>query len=243
MKQKIEAPNYTQIPNVLVDEYMKTLNGSEYKIIIAIARKTFGWHKEYDRISYSQISEITGISSKETINKALKILLEKNYIIAIKNNQSISYAINITENEPVQKMNRYENCTSTGTKTVPVEPKTGTETVHTKESNINKVKKNIGINKTTDKPDTVSQEVWDEYVSLRKQKRTTVTPLVVKGIEREAEKAGISLEQALTTCIERGWQGFKADWVKPTGYDGKGGKPAFRIASDNVTLKDGEINF
>jgi adenylate kinase family enzyme len=96
---------------------------------------------------------------------------------------------------------------------------------------------------SADKPESVSQEVWDEYVSLRKQKRTTVTPLVVKGIEREAEKAGISLEQALTTCIERGWQGFKAEWIKPTGYDGKGGKPAFRIASDNVTLKDGEINF
>lgn len=96
---------------------------------------------------------------------------------------------------------------------------------------------------SADKPDTVSQEVWGEYVSLRKQKRTTVTPLVVKGIEREAEKAGISLEVALTTCIERGWQGFKADWIKPSGYDGKNGKPAFRIASDNVSLKDGEINF
>jgi adenylate kinase family enzyme len=96
---------------------------------------------------------------------------------------------------------------------------------------------------SANKPDTVSQEVWDEYVSLRKQKRTTVTPLVIKGIEREAEKAGISLEVALTTCIERGWQGFKADWIKPSIFDGKHGKPAFRIASDNVTLKDGEINF
>jgi phage replication O-like protein O len=129
----IKAPNYTQIPNVFFDEYMKNLSGSEYKIMCAIARKTFGWHKEYDRISYSQISEITGISSKETINKALKILLEKNYIIAIKNNQCIKYAINITESEPVQKMNRYGNCTNTGTGTVPAEQKTGTEIVHTKE--------------------------------------------------------------------------------------------------------------
>lgn len=96
---------------------------------------------------------------------------------------------------------------------------------------------------SADKPESVSQEVWDEYVSLRKQKRTTVTPLVIKGIEREAEKAGISLEVALTTCIERGWQGFKADWIKPSIFDGKHGKPAFRISSDNVTLKDGEINF
>ena len=94
-----------------------------------------------------------------------------------------------------------------------------------------------------DKPESVSQEVWDEFVLLRKQKRTTVTPLVIKGIETEAEKAKMSLQDALTTCIERGWQGFKADWVKPTGYDGKGGKTAFRIASDNFTSQNGEINF
>ena len=96
---------------------------------------------------------------------------------------------------------------------------------------------------TADKPESVSQEVWDEFVLLRKQKRTTVTPLVIKGIETEAEKAGLSLQDALVTCIERGWQGFKADWVKPTGYDGKGGKTAFRIASDNFTSQNGEINF
>jgi hypothetical protein len=93
-----------------------------------------------------------------------------------------------------------------------------------------------------DKPESVSQEVWDEYVSLRKQKRTTVTPLVIKGIEREAKKAEMSLQDALVTCIERGWQGFKADWVKEKFGNNYGAK-GFRISSDNAILKEGECNF
>lgn len=33
-------------------------------------------------------------------------------------------------------------------------------------------------------------------------------------MRREAAKAGITLEAALTMCCERGWSGFKADWVE-----------------------------
>jgi len=241
MKQKIEAPNYTQIPNIYFDSIMQTLNHTENIVFLVIMRKTFGWHKKRDNISYSQIMDITGIKSRTTVATALKGLLEKGLIETQRAGQLISYTVSI--NGLVQKIDQSNNCTGTSPNSVLVEPKTSPNSVHTKESNINKVKKNIGINKTTDKPESVSQEVWDEYVSLRKQKRTTVTPLVIKGIEREAEKAGISLEAALTTCIERGWQGFKADWIKPSIFDGKHGKPAFRIASDNVSLKDGEINF
>lgn len=242
MKQKIEAPNYTQIPNIYFDEIMQTLNQTENIVFLVIMRKTFGWHKKRDNISYSQIMELAGIKSRTTVSTALKGLLEKGLIETQKAGQLISYTVAI--NGLVQKIDQSKFCTGTSPNSVLVEPKTSPNSVHTKESNINKVKENIGIKKlTADKPESVSQEVWDEYVSLRKQKRTTVTPLVIKGIEREAEKAGLSLEQALTTCIERGWQGFKADWVKSTGYDGKGGRPAFRIASDNFTSQNGEINF
>ena len=242
MKQKIEAPNYTQIPNIYFDEIMQILNQTENIVFLVIMRKTFGWHKKRDAISYSQIMSLSGIKSRSTISAALKGLQEKGLIETQKTGQLISYTVSI--NGLVQNIDQSKNCTGTSPNSVLVEPKTSPNSVHTKESNINKVKKNIGIKKLiADKPESVSQEVWDEYVSLRKQKRTTVTPLVIKGIEREAEKAKMSLQDALTTCIERGWQGFKADWVKPTGYDGKGGKTAFRIASDNFTSQNGEINF
>lgn len=56
-------------------------------------------------------------------------------------------------------------------------------------------------------------KAWKE---VRKAKRAgPVTELVWKGIEREAKAAGISAEDAVTICCERGWQAFKADWIKP----------------------------
>ena len=239
--KKIEAPNYTQIPNIYFDEIMQILNQTENIVFLVIMRKTFGWHKKRDAISYSQIMSLSGIKSRSTISAALKGLQEKGLIETLKTGQLISYTVSI--NGLVQNIDQSKNCTGTSPNSVLVEPKTSPNSVHTKEKNLNKVKKNIGIKKIiSDKPESVSQEVWDEFVLLRKQKRTTVTPLVIKGIETEAGKAGLSLQDALVTCIERGWQGFKADWVKEKFGNNYGAK-GFRISSDNAILKEGECNF
>lgn len=61
-------------------------------------------------------------------------------------------------------------------------------------------------------PDGVSAGVWRDFQAVRKAKRSPITEIAMQGIIREAGKAGITLEQALTVCIERGWQGFRADW-------------------------------
>ena len=63
-------------------------------------------------------------------------------------------------------------------------------------------------------PDGVSSEVWQEFVKHRKAQKAVVTPLVMQGIAKEAEKAGWSLNDALQETIVRGWKSFKADWVK-----------------------------
>lgn len=63
-------------------------------------------------------------------------------------------------------------------------------------------------------PEGVTDSVWQDFVKLRKEKRAAVTQTAIDGIEREARKAGVSLQTALETCCERGWTGFKADWVK-----------------------------
>ena len=67
------------------------------------------------------------------------------------------------------------------------------------------------------RPEDVEAQVWDEFAALRKLRRATLTETVVAGIRREAKAAGMTIDQALRTCIERGWQGFKADWVKGRG--------------------------
>lgn len=63
-------------------------------------------------------------------------------------------------------------------------------------------------------PDGVSEKVWQDFVQLRKAKKAAITDTGIKGILREATKAGYSLQEALETCCTRGWVGFKAEWVK-----------------------------
>ena len=62
-------------------------------------------------------------------------------------------------------------------------------------------------------PDGVSPEVWEEFVKQRKIKKAQITGLVMSGIQREAEKAGWTLENALKEIVVRGWTSFKSDWV------------------------------
>lgn len=84
-------------------------------------------------------------------------------------------------------------------------------------------KKGAKRSKTTAaRPDDVSEEVWADYQTLRKAKRAPITDTVIKGLRREAEAAGITLEAAMTFCIERGYQGFKADWYKNASVSNNG---------------------
>lgn len=61
-------------------------------------------------------------------------------------------------------------------------------------------------------PEGVLQNVWDDFLQLRKGKRAAVTDTVIRGIEKEARKAGLSLNDALEHCCISGWQSFNAEW-------------------------------
>lgn len=63
-------------------------------------------------------------------------------------------------------------------------------------------------------PDGVSVDVWADFLTLRRSKKLPVTETAMKGIEREARKARLTVEQVIRICCERGWGGFKADWLK-----------------------------
>ena len=62
-------------------------------------------------------------------------------------------------------------------------------------------------------PDGVSSSVWSDFLAVRKAKKAPMTQAALEGIQREADKAGWKLEDALKECCSRGWQSFKADWV------------------------------
>lgn len=59
----------------------------------------------------------------------------------------------------------------------------------------------------------IDPQVVKDFRALRSKKKAPITETAVAGIRREADKAGLGLEAALRMCCERGWTGFKADWV------------------------------
>ena len=68
------------IPNEVVDALCRCHpGGSEGQVLWAIIRKTDGWHKQTDKISFSQLCEMTGLA-RRTVIYALQNLEAKNMI-------------------------------------------------------------------------------------------------------------------------------------------------------------------
>jgi phage replication O-like protein O len=76
---RVTAPNYTQIPNNLLDEWIPKLSEGELRVILVIMRKTFGWHKIRDQISLSQLEKHSGLQ-RQAILAATKSLENRGLI-------------------------------------------------------------------------------------------------------------------------------------------------------------------
>jgi len=74
---------FTAIANEILEQLVKTpLLGAEFQVLLFILRKTYGYHKKQDRISFTQFEKGTGIS-RQTINKTIKNLITKGMIVKI----------------------------------------------------------------------------------------------------------------------------------------------------------------
>ena len=90
---------------------------------------------------------------------------------------------------------------------------TPTPTPTPKEKNTSAVAQPIGV----------SNSVWQDFLKHRRAKKAPLTETAMDGIEREAERAGWGLEDALRETITRGWQSFKAEWVSGQPSSGTNG--------------------
>lgn len=71
-----------------------------------------------------------------------------------------------------------------------------------------------------DRPASVTEQTWTDWLALRRAKKAPVTPTVLADAEREARKAGMTLDAFLAEWCSRGSQGLKADWIQQPGRAG-----------------------
>ena len=76
---------FTRIANELLEALPgQPLSGQEFRVILFIIRKTYGYHKKYDRIALSQFQKALKIS-KVRCYQVIKSLISKNIITVYEN--------------------------------------------------------------------------------------------------------------------------------------------------------------
>ncbi|WP_443090338.1 hypothetical protein ACTUM6_03330 [Basfia succiniciproducens] len=58
----------------------------------------------------------------------------------------------------------------------------------------------------------IDGQLAEDFITHRKACKATITKTALDGFQREADKAGIPIQEAVAISIERGWRGFKASW-------------------------------
>lgn len=66
----VDKPNYTQVPNLLIEDLMIHMSEAELKVTLAISRQTFGYHRDRIKLSLSALQELTGLS-RPTVVKGI----------------------------------------------------------------------------------------------------------------------------------------------------------------------------
>lgn len=64
------SPNWTMIPNDLMDVWMPQMDACELKVVLAVLRLTVGYHRADVRISLRQICRLTGLSKASVLKGA-----------------------------------------------------------------------------------------------------------------------------------------------------------------------------
>ena len=201
-------------PNSIIDELLPELSHSELKCYLCVLRKTKGWNKEEDAISVSQFMKVTGLSNKAVIS-ACESLVEREILERKSGDRNTGiYSIKTYKTTTSEKSSLVKNFPATSEKSSPV---TSEKSSHT----INNIKNNIqNTNKKNTKKSVlelladfgITGQLADDFMIHRKACKAPITETALKGFQREADKAGIPLAEAITISIERNWRGFKSEW-------------------------------
>ena len=202
--------NSFQLPNSVVDELLADLTGAELKCYLLVVRKTKGWNKEIDSISIGQFMEVTGLSNRSVIT-ACDSLVEKGLLVRSGGERRLNtYSV------------RSFNISQTGEKSS--SDKTGEKSssdlvkkVHTQNNNKNTIQNTSKKNTKKSVLELLADfgitgQLADDFMIHRKACKAPITGTALKGFQREADKAGIPLAEAITISIERNWRGFKSEW-------------------------------
>ncbi|MET6758962.1 replication protein [Pseudoalteromonas sp. NCIMB_1079] len=209
------------------------LSAREYQIVFAVISKTYRWQKKNDWITNTQISNLTGIDSTN-IGKIIKGLIAKKVLFRDGKNTGINPVVSewqeigtsqkqlktsqkrLVKNTPKTSQKRLANSSKTTKKLVEndchIRKKTNTK------DNIKKINKKSLLESLdfSTWPAMPSNQIFDDWIAMRKSKKASVSQTVINNFGAQFQIAfqnGLSVDECLSECITRNWQGFKYSWI------------------------------
>lgn len=81
MEEKVKREYFTKVPCRTLENLAKLrVSTNEFRTIMVVVRKTYGFHKDKDRISLSQFQKLTGLDRKRQVC-ALRSLVNKGILL------------------------------------------------------------------------------------------------------------------------------------------------------------------
>ncbi|WP_339423214.1 replication protein [Photorhabdus heterorhabditis] len=220
---------YTRIANELLEAIMSAdLTARQLKVALAIIRKTYGFCKKTDRITNTQIAEMTGIHHTHVCKAKNEMIAMK--IIVLSGNQIGINKIVSEWNTDISRLS--ETLAKSANKTLAKSANSDKPSqLNTKET----IQKKKEINdplisplpekpKPKPKPKTkfdptaieipewLNSESWAEWVSYRQQSgkpiKTQITVTKALNFLKECFDEGHDPADVINTSIANGWQGL-----------------------------------
>jgi len=208
---------FTPVANSIMEALARTqLSGYEWRVLLFLLRKTYGWSKKSDRIALSQFVDGTGINQRRVI-EAINDLIAKNIIhktsAEIRTSKGREYAFNkhygswtLVRKSAVRKSASAEKRTSL------VRKSADTISIFTTERVLTPIAPKIRKPKSKD----TAPEVLDvlAYLNLKIGSKYSVAPDLVARF-----KQGASVDQAKAIIDKKvaEWAGTEmAPWLKPS---------------------------
>ena len=203
---------HTKIANELVEALARTyFTAYESRILWTIFRKTYGWNKKTDRISYVHFQDATGIDHRH-VGRTLKALKNRNIITCFGSGYQLEYGIqkdydkwDLTPNEaPIIKAKSVPQTVNA----VPNEaPNLTPNEAHTKAYKANK----DTITKAREPlPSWIIKEVWDGFMEVRLRLKAPNTDRAITALINkltEYKNKGFDPNEVIEQSTMNGWKG------------------------------------
>ena len=201
---------FTRIANELLEAIsLKRIPGQELRIVLFVARKTYGFGKKADRISYGQIAKATGIPRTRVITH-IKSLVSKKVLGSLNNGTRQPSTIWINKDysqwvdSPIKDTSPKE-----GTKVVPI---TGLEPSPNNGVPQKKEEKETIQKKRSVLPAFISKELWQDFKTHRSKLKASMTEkskrLNIGKIKKFSGGNPKIAKALIEQSIEKGWKGI-----------------------------------